>query len=145
MNEVIKSLGLKNYGVYDGDTLVIPIPDDKKYAKVLATYIDGMFKKNNVWVIEGQDHIPLRLADPNEPGAVEKCMVHYEVNTKATKRWSSGFHTIISHADLKDCITTPPAWYIDPFTGELKRDFDYFLTYFDISSAEVLRNHCRLI
>lgn len=109
----------------------------KKYAKVLSTYIDGMFKKNNVWVIEGPDHIPLRYADPNEPGAVEKCMVHYEVNTKSSKRWSSGFHTIISHADLKDCITTPPAFYVDPRTGEVIRDCDYFLTYFDISSAEV--------
>lgn len=64
----------------------------KKYAKVLSTYIDGMFKANNKWVIEGRDHIPLREADPNEPGAIEKCFVHYEVNTKSSKRWSSGFH-----------------------------------------------------
>ena len=117
----------------------------KKYAKVLAVYIDGMFKKNNIWVIEGKDHIPLRRARPDEPGAVEKCMVHYDVNTKVTKRWSSGFHTIISHADLKDCIITPPAYYTDPKTGEVIRDCDYILTYFDISSAEVLRNHCRLM
>lgn len=34
MNKIIRALGLKNYGVYDGDTLVIPIPDDKKYAEV---------------------------------------------------------------------------------------------------------------
>lgn len=34
MNEIIRALGLKNYGVYDGDTLVIPVPDDKKYAEV---------------------------------------------------------------------------------------------------------------
>ena len=66
----------------------------KKYAKVLSTYIDGMFKANNKWVIEGRDHIPLREADPNEPGAIEKCFVHYEVNTKSSKRWSSGFHTM---------------------------------------------------
>lgn len=64
----------------------------KKYAKVLSTYIDGMFKANNKWVIEGRDHIPLREADPSEPGAIEKCFVHYEVNTKSSKRWSSGFH-----------------------------------------------------
>lgn len=64
----------------------------KKYAKVLSTYIDGIFKANNKWVIEGRDHIPLREADPNEPGAIEKCFVHYEVNTKSSKRWSSGFH-----------------------------------------------------
>ena len=66
----------------------------KKYAKVLSTYIDGMFKANNKWVIEGRDHIPLREADPNEPGAIEKCFVHYEINTKSSKRWSSGFHTM---------------------------------------------------
>lgn len=66
----------------------------KKYSKVLSTYIDGMFKANNMWVIEGEDHIPLREADPGEPGAVEKCFVHYEVNTKSSKRWSSGFHKL---------------------------------------------------
>lgn len=66
----------------------------KKYSKVLSTYIDGMFKANNMWVIEGEDHIPLREADPDEPGAVEKCFVHYEVNTKSSKRWSSGFHKL---------------------------------------------------
>lgn len=66
----------------------------KKYAKVLSTYIDGMFKANNKWVIEGRDHIPLREADPNEPGAIEKCFVNYEINTKSSKRWSSGFHTM---------------------------------------------------
>lgn len=64
----------------------------KKYSKVLSTYIEGMFKANNRWVIEGPDRIPLRYAEPGEPGAVEKCFVHYEVNTKSSKRWSSGFH-----------------------------------------------------
>ena len=107
----------------------------KKYAKVLSTYIDGMFKANNKWVIEGEDHIPLREADPKEPGAVEKCFVHYEVNTKSSKRWSSGFHTIISHADLKDCIATPPSW--DENGNIIYGGSDYVLTYFDISSAEV--------
>lgn len=95
----------------------------KKYAKVLSTYIDGMFKAKNRYVIEGPDRIPLRYADPSEPGAVEKCFVHYEVNTKSSKRWSSGFHTIISHSDLKDVICAPSD--------------DTMLTYFDISSAEV--------
>ena len=107
----------------------------KKYSKVLSTYIDGMFKANNKWVIESADHIPLREADPNEPGAVEKCFVHYEVNTKSSKRWSSGFHTIISHADLKDCITTPPAW--DNQGNIIYGGSNYVMTYFDISSAEV--------
>ena len=96
----------------------------KKYAKLDSTYVgsDGMFKKNNRYVIEGEDHIPLRYADPNEPGAVEKCFVHYEVNTKSSKRWSSGFHTIISHSDCKNIILSQS---------------NQLLTYFDISSAEV--------
>lgn len=102
----------------------------KKYAKVLSTYIDGMFKANNKWVIEGEDHIPLREADPGEQGAVEKCFVHYEVNTKSSKRWSSGFHTIISHADLKDCIATPPSW--DENGNIIYGGSDYVLSYFDI-------------
>ena len=48
----------------------------KKYSKVLSTYINGMFKENNKFVIEGPDHIPTRYAEPDEPGAVEKCFVH---------------------------------------------------------------------
>lgn len=109
----------------------------KKYSKVLSTYIDGMFKANNKWVIEGPDHIPLREADPSEPGAIEKCFVHYEVNTKSSKRWSSGFHTIISHSDLKDCIVTP--YHYDEYGNKIIEDF--IETYFDISSAEV--KNCR--
>jgi len=105
----------------------------KKYSKVLSTYIDGMFKANNKWVIEGEDHIPIREADPGEPGAVEKCFVHYEVNTKSSKRWSSGFHTIISHSDLKDCIIPP--YHYDNFGNMV--DEGFVETYFDISSAEV--------
>lgn len=101
----------------------------KKYSKVLSTYIDGMFKANNKWVIEGEDHIPLREADPGEPGAVEKCFVHYEVNTKSSKRWSSGFHTIISHSDLKDCIIPP--YHYDEFGNRI--DEGFVETYFDIN------------
>lgn len=48
----------------------------KKYSKVLSTYINGMFKANNRYVIESEDHIPIRYAEPDEPGAVEKCFVH---------------------------------------------------------------------
>lgn len=66
----------------------------KKYSKVLSTYIDGMFKANNRWVIEDEKHIPIRDADPNEPGAIEKCFVHYDIQMKSSKRSSSGFHTI---------------------------------------------------
>jgi DNA polymerase I-like protein with 3'-5' exonuclease and polymerase domains len=109
----------------------------KKYSKVLSTYIDGMFKNQIRWVIEDKFHIPIRYADPKEPGAVAKCMVHYEVNMKKTKRWSSNFHTIISHADFKDLITTPPPFYYDLETGQLVRGKDCVETYYDISSAEV--------
>lgn len=102
----------------------------KKYAKVLSTYIEGMFKANNRWVIEGPDRIPLRYAEPGEPGAVEKCFVHYEVNTKSSKRWSSGFHTILSHADLKDCIAVPPAY--NENGNIVYGGSENVLTYFDI-------------
>lgn len=107
----------------------------KKYSKLLTTYVgdDGMFKKNNKLVIEGPDHIPLRLADPGEPGAVEKCFVRYEVQKKSSKRWSSAFHTIISHGDCKNCIATP--YHTDGLGNKV--DENYLMSYFDISSAEV--------
>ena len=104
----------------------------KKYSKVLSTYIDGMLKEGK-WVIEDSRHIPIREADPNEPGAIHKCFCHYEVNTKSSKRWSSAFHTIVSHADFKDCIRTP--YHFGP-DGSIV-DEDFIETYFDISSAEV--------
>lgn len=104
----------------------------KKYSKVLSTYIDGMLKEGK-WVIEDSKHIPIREADPNEPGAIHKCFCHYEVNTKSSKRWSSAFHTIVSHADFKDCIRPP--YHIDA-NGNIV-DEDFIETYFDISSAEV--------
>ena len=110
----------------------------KKYSKLNSTYVgsDGMFKKNNRFVIENEDHIPLRYADPTEPGAVEKCFVHYEVQTKSSKRWSSGFHTIISHGDCKDVLCPPPVK--DENGNIIPGKHNQFLTYFDISSAEVL-------
>jgi hypothetical protein len=109
----------------------------KKYSKVLSTYIDGMFKEQVVWMIEDKYHIPIRYADPREKGAVAKCMFHYNVNMLKTKRWSCNIHTVISHADFKDLITTPPNYYIDLETGELMRGKDTVETYYDISSAEV--------
>lgn len=54
-----------------------------------------------------------------------------------TKRWSCNIHTVISHADFKDLITTPPPFYIDLETGQLMRGKDTVETYYDISSAEV--------
>lgn len=117
--------------------LVINYLTYKKYAKLQSTYVgsDGMFHKTGKWVIEGPDHIPLREADPNEPNAVWKVFVHYEVNTKSSKRWSSPFHTIISHGDCKDCLCPPPAW--DKDGNIIYGGSNQILTYFDISSAEV--------
>lgn len=68
----------------------------KKYSKLDSTYVgsDGMFHKTGKWVIEGQDHIPIREADGNEPGAVWKVFTRYEVLSKSSKRWSSPFHTM---------------------------------------------------
>lgn len=108
----------------------------KKYAKLCSTYvgIDGMFKKNNKYVIEDERRIPIREADPSEPGATEKCFVKYEVLSKSSKRWSSGFHTIISHGDCKDVLCSRN------ITKDGKIVYggdDTLLTYFDISSAEV--------
>lgn len=109
----------------------------KKYAKLNSTYVgsNGMFKKNNRYVIENEHHIPLRYADPNEPGAVEKCFVKYQVNEKSSKRWSSGFHTIISHGDCKDVLCPPPAW--DEDGNIIYGGSNQILTYFDINKTSV--------
>ena len=108
----------------------------KKYAKLCSTYVgsEGMFKKNNKYVIEDKQHIPIREADPSEPGAMEKCFVHFEVLQKSSKRWSSAFHTIISHSDIKDTLC--PRNIIKDGKVVYGGD-DTLLTYFDISSAEV--------
>ncbi len=105
----------------------------KKYRKVLFTYIGtydekkeknvGMFLGEDKYVIENPvTHTMLRDAKPGEPGAVNKMTARFQVMEKSSKRWSSGFHTIISHSDIKDVVRAYP--------GQL-------LTYFDISSAEV--------
>ena len=109
----------------------------KKYSKLCSVYVgsDGMFKKNNKYVIENEQHLPVREADPGEPGAIEKCFVKYEVNEKSSKRWSSAFHTIISHGDCKDVLCPPPSW--DENGNIIYGGSDQMLTYFDISSAEV--------
>ena len=116
----------------------------KKYSKLNSTYVgsDGMFKKNNRFVIENEDHIPLRYADPTEPGAVEKCFVHYEVQTKSSKRWSSGFHTIISHGDCKDVLCPPPVK--DENGNIIPGKHNQFLTYFDIDEIVSFRSNFEL-
>lgn len=94
----------------------------KKYNKIKSTYINGLFKDNAKYVIDTPQLMPLREADPDEPGARLKLFPKFEIMKKETKRWSSGFHTIPSHMDLKESVTTPPG---------------YMMSYFDISSAEI--------
>ena len=94
----------------------------KKHAKILSTYIRGMFKDKDKCVIDTDCFYPIRHADPSEPGAVSKVFSQYEICQKTSKRSSSGWHTIVSHSDIKSVPTTPKG---------------YLLTYYDISSAEV--------
>lgn len=95
----------------------------KKYAKILSTYICGMFTQTDMWVIEDpESHVMIREADPGEPGAVVRMRPKFQCMEKSSKRWSSGYHTIISHSDIKSVIRSYPG---------------HLLTYFDISSAEV--------
>lgn len=107
----------------------------KKYSKVQTTYVgdSGMLRKTSRWVMVDKNHIPIREADPGEPGAVEKLFIHYECQTKSSKRWSSPFHTIISHSDLKNAITVPPLIKEDGtivYGGS-----DFMMTYFDIDKT----------
>lgn len=95
----------------------------KKYAKVLSTYIDGMFLQSDKVVIEDPNsHVVIREADENEPGAIRKMFPRFQCMEKSSKRWSSGYHTIVSHSDIKSTIRSYPG---------------HLLSYFDISSAEV--------
>ena len=110
----------------------------KKNAKILSTYIDGMFKKQEVCVIEDpKTHIIIRKADPDEPGAVYKLLIHFACMEKSSKRWSSGFHTIVSHSDIKSVLTS--YGYGSGYGYETlgKPNNGELLSYFDISSAEV--------
>ena len=66
----------------------------KKYNKILSTYLGGLFVNGSRYVIETPQLIPIRNADPDEPGAVKKVFTKYDVMHKETKRSSSGFHKI---------------------------------------------------
>lgn len=106
----------------------------KKYSKILTTYIGtfdknkgenvGMFLATDKWVIENpENHVVIREAvSKDEPGAVRKMFAKFAALEKSSKRWSSGYHTIISHSDIKSTIRSYPGC---------------LLSYFDISSAEV--------
>lgn len=105
----------------------------KKYNKILTTYLRGLFVNGSRWVIETPELIPLRNADPGEPGAVKKVFTKYDVMHKETKRSSSGYHTIPSHQDSKKSVTCPVLNTPGTRTGKTAT----LLSYFDISSAEV--------
>jgi hypothetical protein len=110
----------------------------KKNAKVLSTYMQGMFKKEEKFVIEDPaTHIILREADPGDPQGVHKLLIHFACMEKSSKRWSSGFHTLISHSDLKSVICS--YGYGSGYGYETigKPQQGELLSYFDISSAEV--------
>ena len=65
----------------------------KKYAKVLSTYINGMFLQTDKWVIEDpKSHVVIRECDKDEPGAIRKMFARFQCMEKSSKRWSSGYH-----------------------------------------------------
>lgn len=98
----------------------------KKYSKVLTTYIGtydkkkeknvGMFLGDDKYVIENpNNHVMIREADPGEPGAVTKMTTKFSCMEKSSKRWSSGYHTIISHSDIKSTIASYPGCLVTYF------------------------------
>lgn len=104
----------------------------KKHSKMLTTYVGdtGMFNKTSTYVIEDENHIPIRYANEGEPGAIKKTFIKYQVNEKSSKRWSSGFHTIVAHSDIKNCLAVPPSW--DENGNIVYGGGDYLMSYFDI-------------
>ena len=103
----------------------------KKYNKILTTYLRGLFVNGSRYVIETPDLIPIREADPGEPGAVKKVFTKYDVMHKETKRSSSGYHTIPSHQDSKKSVTCPVLNTPGTRTGKTAT----LLSYFDIKTS----------
>ena len=95
----------------------------KKYEKIRSTYLKGLFEATDKWVIEDpKSHVVIRECDENEPGAIKKMFARFQCMEKQTKRWSSGYHTIISKSDIKSTICSYPG---------------HLLSYFDINKASV--------
>lgn len=95
----------------------------KKYEKIRSTYLCGMFEATDKWVLEDPNsHVVIRECDENEPGAMKKMFAHFSCMEKQTKRWSSGYHTIISKSDIKSTICSYPG---------------HLLSYFDINKTSV--------
>lgn len=112
------------------NTLIINYLLYKKYAKVLSTYTDGLFLQSDKHVIEDPNtHVMIREADDDEPGAITKMTPRFQCMEKSSKRWSSGYHTIISHSDIKSTIRAYPG---------------HLLSYFDISNIVSRRSDSML-
>ena len=59
----------------------------KKYSKLLSTYIEGMFLQTDKCVIENPDnHVIIREADPDEPGATIRMLPKFQCMEKSSKR-----------------------------------------------------------
>lgn len=59
----------------------------KKYSKLLSTYIEGMFLQSDKCVIENPDnHVVIREADPDEPGATIRMLPKFQCMEKSSKR-----------------------------------------------------------
>lgn len=88
----------------------------KKYIKVKSTYVGGLFKDNDRLVKDTELLIPVRKAiDKNEENAFIKMFPHFSVCEKSTKRWSSPYHTIIAHSDIKRIVSTPKGFLLSYF------------------------------
>ena len=112
--------------------LLINILLYKKYNKVRSTYTNtetGIFSRAQKYVIDSPQMMTIRNADPDEPGAVRKSFVRYEVMKKATKRNSGPFHVLPS-VDFRKMVMCPKININGKQTATL-------ISYFDISSAEV--------
>ena len=95
----------------------------KKYEKIRSTYLCGMFEATDKYVLEDPNsHVVIRECDENEPGAIKKMFAHFSCMEKQTKRWSSGYHVIISKSDIKSTICSYPG---------------HLLSYFDINKTSV--------
>jgi hypothetical protein len=84
--------------------LLINILLYKKYNKVRSTYTNtetGIFSRGEKYVIDSPQMMTIREADPNEPGAVKKSFVRYEVMKKTTKRNSGPFHGFVAFIKYK--------------------------------------------
>lgn len=94
----------------------------RKHIKIDSTYLNGLFKAFDKPCHDTNILVPDVVWDTSRVDNVIKMFPRFDICAKETKRWSSGYHTIISHSDIKKIVTCPPK---------------FLLSYFDISSAEV--------